>query len=481
MTTKIIFIFVSFCCFSLLEIQAGTRKVCKDAIRRSQPYYHRLSMYRPPMSQTTSKPYLFSRLQTKHCAKKYRNKSMKIIRHALRKHQNKIGLLLPLSGPYRELSQSLLAGLKQAVQDYNLPPDLFVVRSTTTSKGILEPLSQLVFDDDVAIIIGGLLQNEAEILTKWSDGLERPTLILNQNAKFIENKIYAYQFFPDPSQLAHGLLRQSLTRNFHKIAVLKPSHGGADNIVERFQKKAEELHIEVSEVIPYVPGDFNSMNYAAGAVFHTHSNDRPEEYRDALRKAALAADKAGLPFDSKKVILKPQPKAQAIFIPDDFRTVRHFIKLFRYHGVDQFPLLGHHEWRSKGLTDPWDHFLQDSFFADFIPQYSKLPINISSSNPWFLNPNEVIDADFRMLGFHIGHLTHDSFRKDALRTILIQRLIRAPSLFGKNQQGYFAKDHTSSWPHWILNLQEHGMSLTVPENNNRQHSRTPPSTGGGHG
>src|SRR5690606_24878972 len=96
------------------------------------------------------------------------------------------------------------------------------------------------------------------------------------------------------------------------------------------------------------------------------------------QRARRAAEAQRVPFDPRMVVLKPIVNFDAVLLPDDFRTARHFAKLFKFHQVDKLTMIGNHEWRSPALVEPYDDFLEGSFFADFIGSYAKLPAAVSA-------------------------------------------------------------------------------------------------------
>ena len=134
------------------------------------------------------------------------------------------------------------------------------------------------------------------------------------------------------------------------------------------------------------------------------------------------------------MILDPILAADAVVIPDNFRMVHHFVKLFKYHGVEQLPLLGNHEWRSMGLVEPWEPFLNGAVFADFIGSYFRIPAGIEyelGQNQFFVREGQTVAVDFQLIGYRAGAIGLEvlSFplvkRRHLVKHLLKQRQNRA--------------------------------------------------------
>ena len=165
------------------------------------------------------------------------------------------------------------------------------------------------------------------------------------------------------------------------------------------------------------------------------------------------------------VLLKPMIEFDAVFIPDDFRTVRHFAKLFRYHMVGHMPLIGNHEWRSPALIDPYDDFLDGSIFGDFIGSYTNLPGRISAptvASPYFVSPEQVTTVDFQLIGYRAGKAA--GMARQAARPNRRQ-LADAMLTFTSDKDGFFGRgrvfdqERHSQWPTYLFTIVKNTLVL----------------------
>ena len=140
-----------------------------------------------------------------------------------------------------------------------------------------------------------------------------------------------------------------------------------------------------------------------------------------------------------------------MIIPDNFRIVRHFVNLLKYHGVEQLPLIGNYEWRSKSLLEPWDSFLQGAAFVDFVGSYDKLPKGFGEQypdSPFFVAPDLAGQLDFRLIGYHTGRLAlrvpikPGSRKKDLVHALYGLKNTESPNV----AQNVFNESRSSSWP-----------------------------------
>src|SRR5690606_8271449 len=128
----------------------------------------------------------------------------------------------------------------------------------------------------------------------------------------------------------------------------------------------------------------------------------------------------------------------AVFLPDDFRSVRHFAKLFKYFGVEKLAMIGNHEWRSPALIEPFDEFLEGSIFADFIGSYADIPRPLRvpvMGSPYFIHPENVIGVDFQLIGYRVARTAalasqNPAVKRRHLARMMLQLSSDAESFFG---------------------------------------------------
>ena len=380
---------------------------------------------------------------------------------AVNTHADKVGVILPLTGPKSKFANYIVQGIRAAFQESGGNMDDVVVLKDSAGlvKTAESKLAELVFKDKVGIVMGGLDRAEADMLAAWSKELMMPLTLLSRDREAVGDSPWAFRVYPDEKRLAETLVAAGLKRGLKRVSIVRPDNHKSDKIADYFRKALAANGGQVVNDLVYTPGNFDSMQATSRQLFQIDANNRRDEYRAAYMKARADAAKEGVPFDQRMVVLRPIINFDAVFIPDDFLSVRHFAKLFKFHMVDKLPLIGNHEWRSPALVEPWDSFLEGSFFADFIGSYQKLPSGLAAEtvgSPYFVRPQQVVVTDFQLIGYRAGkvaRLTVDGGKGKTRREF--NRILAALSSDGQNFFGagkIFDDARQSNWPTYLFSV-----------------------------
>ena len=199
-----------------------------------------------------------------------------------------------------------------------------------------------------------------------------------------------------------------ISKGVKRLAIVRPGVAKSSGIAEAVRKQAERHGVSIVHDLSYIPGAFESMESASKTLLNVDPVVRRGDFTEELRRARLRAAANGTSFNPRMVSLKPEINFDALFLPDDFRTVRHLVKIFQFHGLRRTHLYGNHEWRSQGLVEPWDPMFEGATFADFVGSYHQLPQGIlRPTSPWFADPNFVEAIDFQLIGWQAGHVVKE--------------------------------------------------------------------------
>ncbi len=387
-------------------------------------------------------------------------------------HSGRLGIMLPLTGKNNQLTTYIAKGMRAAFAESGQNFETSTLLKDTSASGNPERvLAELVFKDRVTAVVGGFENLDAQVLAKWSERLMLPVVITNHDRNAGAASRYAYMLYPDEMRLAYTLAAEAQRRGIKRVAILKPVNNKSDSLVNYFKQALLAQGGQVSFDLIYTSGNFDSMQAVSRTMFKVDAAERVDEYRSAYRKAKKQAEAQNAPFDPRMVVLKPIVNFDAVFLPDDFRTARHFAKLFKFHQVDKLTMMGNHEWRSPALVEPYDSFLEGSFFADFIGSYSALPAAISAQtlgSPFFVQPSSVLAVDFQLIGYRAGKvgnmITSD---KSTKRRTLIQNIDNLTSnnssFFGTGL--VFEKSRQSNWPTYVFGIANGGLALEKEHTN----------------
>ena len=456
---------------AIAPAQLKAMQSCREVVNRFTPVYGALFAQLPTGSYAKTNTTLeqLSFATSVQCDDPNLRKAlMQAAIDVVNNHSSRVGVILPLTGAYAKQATYVVNGLRAAFEESGASFDKLVVLKDSGSQpsGVASRLAELVFKDRVTMVIGGFEREAAVTLVEWSERLLLPVMILHRERELINSAKYAYSVYPDEERLASTLAVASRERNFKRIALLKPNSGRADKMTAYFKAAVLASGGKVVAELTYTSNQFESMQAAAKTLLHTEMRGREKEYRQAYQAAKAAAQAEGVAFNAKMVVLKPVLDIDAVFIPDDFRSVRYFAKIFKFNQVDKLALIGNHEWRSPALLEPYDEFLNGSIFGDFIGSYKKLPAAISAptlaASPFFVDPQMVQAVDFQVVGYRAGRIAKAVVLLPGLNRRAIPRTM---ARLNGDQAGLptnglvFDKDRHSYWPTYVFGIAPHELRL----------------------
>lgn len=199
-----------------------------------------------------------------------------------------------------------------------------------------------------------------------------PILYLSSRRK--DDPWFMRSIHPDFSRLIQKVIAEIKVRKFSHIALLSSLQDG--DIATHFRRQARDLQVTVAS---YQRDDFESMSKSVRELFDVQEEtvDTEEEGRN-------------------QVVYRQLRKYDAIFLPDDFKMLKYFVKIFAYYNLEDMPVIGLHNWRSPELLTG-GKLPGNGFFVDFIGSYSNLPPGLNTSIPHSLAAIRKIDQ--HLLGY----------------------------------------------------------------------------------
>jgi len=399
---------------------------------------------------------------TDHCKEAdSRGPMISMLARILNSHSGKIGVILPLSKqPHlRMVTDAFEAHARAQGLD---PKKTFIYLDTNERDDkVIQGLASLVFEHRVTAIIGGSEPKEAEILRQWAPKIMVPTFILGEppNSPSINFIYYAH---PTQKALAKAAVDANVRFGHKKISILSPSDQHSDRFVAAYTELAKAAGLNILHHVSYDHKRFDLMEAAAKKIFRLDGSDRQDELKKLYETAKQHAKETNTKFNPKMVALQADVQQDAVLIPDTFKTVRHFAKIFAFLGVRKIPLFGHFEWRSPGILNPWDAFMTNSYFVDFQGPYSGMPDAIkvqTADSPFFLPNDKVEQADFAMLGWRASEapLLLAQKRNDQRRKLDRQ----IPRKQSQPTDIAFDSNNVIIWPTYIFKISGTGKSGNI--------------------
>ncbi|MEI8027385.1 MAG: hypothetical protein WCI18_13635 [Pseudomonadota bacterium] len=370
----------------------------------------------------------------------------------------RIGVLGP-TGESTASFEQVIEGIKLSTGPLDFNKKFLVRRHGKTKEQILEQLADLIFVDRVGMLIGGSSQFEMESIEKYTKGLM--VLLLGIGDTSPGTNPWLFRIAPGPDILVDGVLEGLSRAQAKRIAVLAPET--ATETINDIQSKAAIKDISVSALITYKPRNFQSLDSAIQQLLKISTKGREQEYRDLVEKKQTEADLEQVPLNLESIRLPPIQDFDYLFVPDDFKMVRHILKILRFHGVTQVKLAGNHLWRSPNLASPWDQFLSQSFFVDFIGSYLNLPfkVDVEPKNPLFLSGLLASQIDSRLLGYRAGGIAQRVLEfPDSRHRIWPKQLLERPiDQTGFPSQIAFKEGRSARWPIYLFTPTSSGIIL----------------------
>ena len=250
-----------------------------------------------------------------------------------------------------------------------------------------------------------------------------------------EDSYLLHSIYPNFRYLVRKAVSEMQRRGFKHIAMLNSTNNS--NVQHHVKRYAGTAGLRF-KVASYQRDDFDSMSRAVRRLF-----DVQEETVDTAEEGKT------------EVVYRQLRKFDAVFLPDDFKILKYFVKLFKYYMLAEMPVVGLHHWRSpQQVVDK--NLLQEGFYIDFIGSYDKLPPGLSTStNPTNLTAIKRIDQ--RLLGYRgLAWLVQaiDATRR-AIRTNLNNRYTQA---WTKRLARRFSRAKNKLWQAQVINIATHTAS-----------------------
>ncbi len=415
------------------RISYKIKKDCAEHVK----YYRLLSKLTKQKKQYR---YFLKSSIEKLCAEQY-----KTTMNLMRIHNNKIGIIFENTNDTKDKDKAIFEGLLKSAEKFKTKNKFIVRKVKLNNKSINKALSDLVLKKKVGIIITWGKPLLMQRIQKWQKGLRVPTL-------FIDNKVKrsrdSFRVYPNRKNYGNVLTKSLKTRNIKKIAILTPLHSENSTFLKEIKKKMRKQGITIVHDVVYDPAIYGSMDFACRKIFNINRENRRHEYSEILRTERAKAEGQGYKLNWNSVFLPAEVSYDAIFIPDNFKIVHHFVKLFQYYQAPRIPLIGNHEWRSSELLSSDTDYLSGSWFIDFVSRAKDLPIFESDSSKSLpLSHSLGVGVDYKLMGYYTGYLGQLAVKRSKFyRTRVSEKLnsIKIKDNFLKNKIAF--KKHEFNWP-----------------------------------
>ncbi|HTO09235.1 MAG TPA: penicillin-binding protein activator [Myxococcota bacterium] len=301
--------------------------------------------------------------------------------------QATLGLVLPLSGPYQRVGESILRGITLGAGIYDEKPSqlhLLVRDSGGEAARAAAAVTELA-GQHVAAIIGPVRSAEASQAVPQSESAKLPLLTFARGDEVAGLGEYVFRLGLTPGDQAPELVRWCATqRGCKRFAILYPSDEYGTAFKNRFWDAVEAQGGSVVGAESYKPGAVDwqpEIKRLVGLAGLPRETQALVDERNKLRRHAVEnADKLA---SAKFQGLPPFVDFDAVFIPDDAPSVGLILPQLRFFDVRDVVYLGGSGWNDPQLVkiagrEATRAVFTDEFFAasarpevaDFVRRYA---------------------------------------------------------------------------------------------------------------
>jgi ABC-type branched-subunit amino acid transport system substrate-binding protein len=265
-----------------------------------------------------------------------------------------LGLVLPLSGPYERVGESVLRGIALAAGLYDEKPSqlhLQVRDSGGEAARAAAAVTELAAAH-VSAIIGPMRSMEAVAAAPIAESAQIPLLSFARSDDVAPLGEYVFRIGLTPGDQATELVRWCVAeRSCKRFAILYPSDEYGLSFKNRFWDAVEAQGGSVVGVERYTPGsvDWQSeIKRLVGLAGLPRETQALVDERNKLRRhAAENAEKLAAP---KFQGLPPFVDFDAVFIPDDAPSVGLILPQLRFFDIRDVVYLGGSGWNDPALV-----------------------------------------------------------------------------------------------------------------------------------
>ena len=264
----------------------------------------------------------------------------------------KVGLLLPLTGPYAALGESLFNAVQLALNDHAGEDFTLLVEDTSgTPEGALGAMGRAL-DGGARLILGPLFGASVAAGAPDARALGVPVIAFSNDLTVAGDGVYLLGQPPGPQ--AARVIDYASRQGLRRFAALVPRNGYGDSAAEALQQSAYLRGIEISRVVTY---DAANSDLSAEVQQLGDYGDRQQALEERRQELQAEIDDGG--SEVAQLALKQlerldtlgDPDFEALLLPLGGRSLMTTAPLLAYYDVDpaQVRFLGTSLWDDPRL------------------------------------------------------------------------------------------------------------------------------------
>lgn len=235
----------------------------------------------------------------------------------------KLGVILPLSGnpTYKRAGEQYLAGLKLALDGSGV--ELVVRDSRGEPLDAAAAVEQLVYDDHVIAIVGGVITSEAQAIALKASELETPVILFSRAEGVTGLGEWVFRAMLTSTQMADALAQYAIvSRGVKKFGILHPELQYGEELRDAFKLSVEARGAKVTNVAGY-PQDETTYSDAIKKLVGRFDPQDYGAYRACMETAKAMTDlrKKRNAVEKCKQMLTPVMEFKALLLPDKWQNI----------------------------------------------------------------------------------------------------------------------------------------------------------------
>jgi ABC-type branched-subunit amino acid transport system substrate-binding protein len=297
-----------------------------------------------------------------------------------------VGVLLPLSGRYKQFGERSRLAIDQAFAHSGLK---LVVKDTEgDANQAATQLEALIFEHHAIAVIGPLFSNEAMAAATKAQELGVPLLALSHRAGLNEVGPYIFRTALTVEAQAKALAKMAFEElNMTRFALLYPRSRYGMDFTQAFWDEVDKRHGEIRGVESYEPSQTTFKEPVRRLVGRWFLNARPE-FREAIkalkeknysalrmRSEVAKLDKASPPLvdfeglvipDSGRQLglIAPAVAFEDILLAKDAKALDRARRASKQSTAQAVTLMGASTWNSAQTLDACEQYCEDGVFVD---------------------------------------------------------------------------------------------------------------------
>ena len=285
------------------------------------------------------------------------------LRTQLQAHQHILGVVLPMSGNLSPYAKEILNGVRLAIdQNQNrmaVSLGMVVLDIAQNDRTLIDHVDQLRSDFNPIALIGPLLSSNLRDLTEWSENYEIPVLSPTATKPDVAQRgSFLFSTAITGTLLGNAIAHYAMFElGMTQFAILAPNDPYGSELSDVFSTAIARMEGDVLAAVSYEPGETHFRSYIQTIQTEDLKHDGtllpPAEGEKEERDAYF-------------------PGLDAIFLPDDHKTVGLIASHLHYHDMN-VTLLGANGWNTPDLLRYGEQAIEGGIFVDMFNMNSPEP------------------------------------------------------------------------------------------------------------